>query len=208
MARTRKHRAGRRSHHRRHRPAMNRSRRRNYSVRRRRYTRHYHRRGYRRNPGSMGNITQLFIDAGWTAVGGVGSRFLTSFALGSSNTGILGYGGNLIAGLLISFGLRSGLKNPSAANYALVGTFLGIIFRVIQDFTPFGQYASLSGLGDFMTTAFWTPRGFLNSGKDGTTWQANQIKQIATSAAAAAAATSVPAAKRGMGNFYGRGMYR
>ena len=174
--------------------------------RRRRNTRHHHR-SYRRNP-SMSGITQLFIDAGWTAVGGVGSRTLTQFALGSSNTGIMGYGANLLSGLLISWGVRSFLKNGSAGNYVIIGTLLGIIFRAVQDFTPFGQYASLSGLGDFMTTTFWSPRGFVNSGKSGETWQANQVKQIAAAAAASAAATSVPAAKRGMGNFYGRSMYR
>lgn len=203
MARPRKRKksAGHKRSYARRRPAHNPRRRR----RNRRYTRHMHR--PRPNPG-MSGITQLFIDAGWTAVGGVGSRTLTQFALGSSNTGIMGYGANLLSGLLISWGVRSFLKNGPAGNYVIIGTLLGIIFRAVQDFTPFGQYASLSGLGDFMATTFWQPRGFVNSGKSGATWQDGQVRQIAQAAAASAAATSVPAARKGMGNFYGRSMYR
>jgi hypothetical protein len=150
---------------------------------------------------------QLLIDAGWTAVGGVGSRTLTQFALGSGNTGILGYGANLVSGLILSFGVRSFMKNPSAGNYVLIGTLLGIIFRAVQDFTPFGQYASLSGLGDFMTTTFFAPRGFVSSGKSGQIVTPRAITD-AVAASAAAAATAVPAGRRGMGNFYGRSMYR
>jgi hypothetical protein len=50
------------------------------------------------------------------------------------------------------------LKNRAAANGILAGTAVQIVLRLINDYTPFGQYVANLGMGDYQAQAFVTPQ--------------------------------------------------
>lgn len=111
------------------------------------------RRSTRRNPSIVG----LAENAGWAILGAVGSRLAVQMALGANNKGAMGYGANLAAAGALYFGVKYGLKNSGAADMIALGSAIGLILRAMQDFTPFGQYAQLSGMGDYAATTFFVP---------------------------------------------------
>ena len=132
------------------------------SVHHRRRPRHnravHHR---RRNPmgGSWGaEITQaLYIIAG-----AVGSKMGAQMVLGTSNTGFLGYGANLAAGGILAWLAKSFMKNDAAAKGVFAGAVVQVVLRLITDYTPFGQYASLQGVGDYMASNWVTPQRYVD----------------------------------------------
>lgn len=134
------------------------------SVHNRRRPRHnkavsHHRR--RRNPmgGSWGaEVTQaLYIIAG-----AIGSKLGAQMVLGSSNTGFMGYGANLAAGGLLAWAAKGVLKNDAAAKGIFAGAVVQVVLRLITDYTPFGQYASLQGVGDYMASNWVTPQRYVD----------------------------------------------
>lgn len=134
------------------------------SVHHRRRPRHnkavsHHRR--RRNPmgGSWGGeITQaLYIIAG-----AVGSKMGAQMVLGTSNTGFMGYGANLAAGGILAWLAKSVMKNDAAAKGVFAGAVVQVVLRLITDYTPFGQYASLQGVGDYMASNWVTPQRYVD----------------------------------------------
>lgn len=161
--------------------------------------RRHHVTRHRRNPGSMSGITNVLIDAGWAAGGAIGSRALTQLVLQSNNSGIMGYGANLVSGFLLSWGVKSIMKNSRAAADVVMGTLIGVILRALQDFTPLGQAAQLSGLGDFLATQFFTPRALV----DPRSGQMVLPAGVGTPAPAA----NTGARNAGVGAFYSRRMY-
>jgi hypothetical protein len=133
--------------------------RRRYSARRtNRAVRHNRRCG---NPmgGAWGSeITHaLYIIAG-----AVGSKMGAQLALGSSNTGFLGYGANLAAGGLLAWAAKAVTKSSDAAKGIFAGAVVQVILRLITDYTPFGQYASLQGVGDYMASNWVTPQRYVD----------------------------------------------
>jgi len=116
--------------------------------------RRYH---VRRNPG-MGRITDIAINATFVIVGALGSKLLTQMVLGANNVGLIGYAGNAVAGGILWFVAEKFLKNKEAANGIVSGTAVQIILRLINDYTPFGQYVSSLGMGDYQAQAFVTPQ--------------------------------------------------
>jgi len=199
MAKTRSNRkrAGRRVNRKHHSARRNRS-----YTRRRRRTSHQHRRrnGYRRNPG-MSGITNILVDAGWAGAGAIASRALPNMLIQSMNTGVVGYGANLATGLALAWGAKSFLKNSRAAADIMLGTVIGILFRAIQDFTPYGSYASLSGMGDFQMTEFFAPRII---GPNGAVDPSQSLLAAASRNASAATASAAARSGGGMGAFYRR----
>ena len=162
MAATRKHRrrrnAGGRRHSRRRR--MNPARR-HFAVvhRRRRRSNPARRRHYRRNPsGSISGLGGLAINAVFVIAGALGSKLLTQMVLGANNTGVVGYAGNAISGGVLWFLAEKVMKNRSAAHGIIAGTAVQIVLRLINDFTPFGQYVANLGMGDYQAQAFVTPQ--------------------------------------------------
>lgn len=193
MAKTRSKRAGRshakKQHHKR--PA----RRNAYRPKRKQHRSH----GHRPNPSY--NVMSVLTDAAWVGGGAIGSRTLTDLILGSSNNvGAVGYGVNFVTGAVAAWGVHSLFRNKRAAADIMIGTVLGMLLRAVQDFTPLGKFAQLSGMGDFMTTAFYMPRVFRDP-RSGAISDPNP----AATAAIAAAATGTG---KGVGSFYSRNMYR
>lgn len=145
--RSRRHNAGA-GHHRRRRsnPATH---------RRRHYRRH--------NPGG-GQIGGLVKTSAAVIGGAVGSKIIPQMILGSSNTGVMGYLANAISGGLLAWVSRTVFKDKTISHGVIVGTAVQIILRVMGDMTPFGQYLSLSGLGDYQTlsTGFTQPQRLMD----------------------------------------------
>jgi hypothetical protein len=132
--------------------------RRHYSARRHnRVVRH----NRRRNPmgGSWGaEITHaLYIIAG-----AIGSKLGAQMVLGTSNTGFMGYGANLAAGGILAWAAKGIMKNSDAAKGIFAGSVVQVVLRLITDYTPFGQYASLQGVGDYMASNWVTPQRYVD----------------------------------------------
>jgi hypothetical protein len=116
-----------------------------------------HRRRTRRNPG-IGDITHLVTSAVFTIAGAVGTKYITQMVLSTSNTGIMGYFGNLVSAFLLSWGVKAFMKNDAAAAAVLAGGFVQVVLRLIADYTPFGQYTANLGVGDYLAQGFSTPQ--------------------------------------------------
>ena len=149
-----------------HKAATNPAKRRNYSAKtrsNRRRSRTNPRRHYgRRNPMGI-NIGDLVQAGLWGTVGAVGSKLLTQVVLGASNTGAMGYLGNVVAGVALGLVADKGLKSKQAAFAIYVGTAIQLVIRAINDFTPYGQYAALSGVGDYQISNFVTPQRYVDA---------------------------------------------
>lgn len=119
-------------------------------------------RRYSRNPMGI-NLSDLFQAGIWGTVGAVGSKLLTQIILGASNTGVMGYVGNVVAGVALGLVADKGLKSKQAAFSIYVGTAIQLVIRAINDFTPYGQYAALSGVGDYQISNFVTPQRYVDA---------------------------------------------
>ena len=175
-----------------------RARRSNPGVRRaRRHVRHYAR---RRNPGVGGLVTK----AAYTIAGAIGTRLIPNL-LPSYNTGVMGYALN--AGSAFAFSLVGGkIFGKEAGSYIALGGAVAIVLRILQDFTPLGQYAALSGMGDigiFQPTTFFVPLGVADQKN------ANVMTMPAQMQALAAASKGKGKGVSGMGGSrYGSGASR
>jgi hypothetical protein len=165
MAR-RKRRSTSRRHSRRRSAVANPRRRRYYAARhnphrrRRNYTRHRRR---TRNAPSRGMGMSLKSGVMFTVGAGVGffgSKLLSQTILGSGNTGVTGYLTNALttAGLAVAAHMFKGVLGPSAGVAVLSGGLLQLIARVLTDQTPFGQFTSSLGVGDYQMQNFVTPQ--------------------------------------------------
>lgn len=131
--------------------------------RRRRYTRHNRRRvNRRRNAPSMGGIGAEIMDTLWLIGGAVGTGMLTQAVMGSANASWAGYAGNLVAGFGLSFAIGKLLKMPNAAKAVFKGSILQVVLRIIRDQTPFGQYTSNLGMGDYLASNWVTPQRYVD----------------------------------------------
>jgi hypothetical protein len=132
--------------------------RRQYTARRHNRVVRHHR---RHNPmgGSWGaEITHaLYIIAG-----AIGSKLGAQMVLGTSNTGFMGYGANLAAGGILAWAAKGIMKNTEAAKGIFAGSVVQVVLRLITDYTPFGQYASLQGVGDYMASNWVTPQRYVD----------------------------------------------
>lgn len=106
--------------------------------------------GRRRNAGFGGGMATGAIGKALGVIGGaVGSKYLTQLALGGNNTGLMGYGGNLVASIALGWGVGKVMKNKDFGIMVTAGGIAALVLRVLSDNTPIGQYVnlSLSGMG-------------------------------------------------------------
>lgn len=108
----------------------------------------HRRRGTRRNPG-MADLAGLASQAIFTIAGAVGSKYLTQAVLQSSNTGAMGYFGNLVSAFALSWGASMFPPLKAHAKTILAGGIVQLVLRLINDYTPFGQYTANLGMGDY-----------------------------------------------------------
>lgn len=90
-------------------------------------------------------------------VGFFGSKALTQMAMGSANTGAMGYLGNAIATAGLSL-VAWVFKQRKVSGAILAGGLLQIIARAITDNTPFGGLMTQAGMGDYQMQNFVTPQ--------------------------------------------------
>lgn len=112
----------------------------------------------RRNAPSMGDLTGLVTSAVFTIAGAVGTKYITQMVLTTSNTGVMGYFGNLVSAFLLSWGVKAFMKNDRAAAAVLSGGIVQVVLRLIADYTPFGQYTANLGMGDYLAQNFTVPQ--------------------------------------------------
>lgn len=115
--------------------------------------------GHRRNAGMFsGGVGGILTNAVFVIAGALGSKLLTQMVLGTNNTGMIGYAGNAVAGFGLWFLAAKVLKNTEGAKGIISGTAVQLVLRLINDYTPFGQYVSQLGMGDYQAQAFVTPQ--------------------------------------------------
>lgn len=129
---------------------------RNAGTRRIRTMKVARRRGGRRsNPGQVMEYAKL----GVAIVGGaVGSKMATQLVLSASNTGWMGYLGNLVATLALGWGASKAFKDRMISQGLVGGGIAQLAVRIISDQTPYGSYLAGSGVGDYQASAFLTPQ--------------------------------------------------
>ena len=152
----RKRRRSTRSNHRRRSAPRHYARRRN-TGRRMNHRRTYRRNTGRRNPGT-GTIGEVITTSTFVIVGALGSKLGAQLVLGSNNTGVVGYAGNLAVGGVLWFLADKVMKNKTAASGIIAGTVAQLILRLINDYTPFGQYLQSAGMGDYQMQSYVTPQ--------------------------------------------------
>ena len=108
----------------------------------------------RSNPGVV-----EYLKAGAAVVGGaVGSKLATQAVLGASNTSWMGYGGNLVATGLLGWGAHVAFKDKLVSQMVIAGGIAQVIMRMIGDYTPYGQFISGAGVGDYLVSPFLAPQ--------------------------------------------------
>ena len=169
-------------------------------------------RGRRRNPMSLGGVTSGTIGKALGVIGGaIGSKYLTQLALGGNNTGLMGYGGNLVASIALGWGAGKITKSKDFGTMVMVGGLAALVLRVISDNTPLGQYVNLSlsgagkggdtGLGIIQDSSFPVPQVAMPGSMTSFITPRNTRNAIS---AAAAQTASMKSAGSGMGRMQGR----
>jgi len=123
---------------------------------------HHRRRGSRRNPLGTG-WGATFVEGLGVLSGLLGSKYVAQMILGTSNTGIMGYAANLGVGVAGGWAAGSLLKKPKLGQAFLIGAVIEVIVRVLEDYTPFGQYTSGMGVGDYFASNWVTPQRYTDA---------------------------------------------
>lgn len=174
-------------------------------------------RGRRRNP-IMG-ITSGTIGKALGVIGGaLASKYVTQLALGGNNTGIMGYGGNLVASIALGWGAGKLTKSQDFGVMVTVGGLAALVLRVLSDNTSIGQYVNLSlagvgkggdtGLGIIQDSSFPVPQvaqpGSMTSFITPRATRNYVAGQISAAGAQAAQMSSAGSTTGGMGRMQGR----
>ena len=119
-------------------------------------------RKYRRNTGTVGSVGGLVTTGTFAVVGALGSKLGAQLVLGSNNSGVIGYAGNVAAGGVLWFLADKVMKNRNAAHGILIGTVIQVILRALNDYTPFGSYVANLGMGDYQAQSYVSPQILLD----------------------------------------------
>ena len=151
-------------HHRRHRRHTTHHRRhkRHNPARRRMYNRGHRRRSRRvYNPAGY-RWSDIFVLGGGAAVGASLSSAGTQLVLGSSNSGAMGYAGNLISTFVLSWLGGMVTRNRNFPAGILAGGIGALIRRVIADYSLFGGYTAQLGMGDYLVANWVAPQRLMD----------------------------------------------
>lgn len=166
------------------------------------------RRKGRRNAGARAHFAMggTVINGIFVIAGALGTKLITQMVLSANNTGWIGYGVSALVGAVLWFATEKTLHNPAASAGVIAGTVVQIIIRLINDYTPFGQYVSQLGMGDYQAQAFLTPQVLVDP------YNSAQIQfpaalraMMAAPAASAAASMSKAAGVSGFDPLYSGG---
>ena len=104
----------------------------------------------RKNPSTMSlSGTSSILKGGFFAlIGLVVARQIPQMLLGARNTGLIGYGSNLLATFVAAM-VGTKFLGPDAGKYIAVGGGVYMVNRALTDnLSPVGKVLSLSGIGD------------------------------------------------------------
>lgn len=119
---------------------------------------------YRRHHNPMGTGWGAQITSAlYIIAGAVGSKLGAQAVLGTKNTGFLGYGTNLAVGGVLAWIAKGVLKNAQAAREVFAGSVVQVVLRLIADYTPFGQYTSQLGMGDYLVSNWVAPQRYTDA---------------------------------------------
>jgi len=149
--RRRRHNAGTRRRSRRA-PVAHRRRRQSNPARRHHVVRHR-----RRNPAGVGWNDMLMLGAGGL-VGGALPSAGTQLVLGASNSGVLGYGVNLVATFVMAWVGGMFTRNKAFPAGILAGGLGSLMRRIIADYSLLGGASSSLGMGDYMVSNWVAPQ--------------------------------------------------
>lgn len=100
--------------------------------------------------------------------GAVGTRYLTQFALGGNNTGVIGYLGNAVAAVALGWATTKVTKSQELGKNVMIGGAVSTVLRIIQDKTSLGSFINLSlqgagkggdiGMGIIQDSSFFSPQ--------------------------------------------------
>jgi hypothetical protein len=154
------------------------------------------RRTGRRNPGKV----MEYLTAGVAVVGGaVGSKVATQVVLGSKNTGLMGYGGNLVATGLLGWAAHAFFKDKLVSQMVIAGGIAQVIVRAIGEQTPYGQYLSGAGVGDYQVSNFLVPQRMMPNAMQSAALEQNKAWGLAPPASVVV--THSAGAATGVGNW-------
>lgn len=112
----------------------------------------------KRNPAGLGRPID-WLKGGVGVLGGVVvTRALPQAVAASYNTGWAGYAMNAATAIAAAWGTHALVKDPVLTAAVAAGGFAAVIARMISDMTSFGQYLSLTGLGDYQFSNFSQPQ--------------------------------------------------
>lgn len=100
----------------------------------------------------------IFVLGGGALVGSSLSSAGTQLILGTSNTGPMGYAGNLISTLVLSWLGGMVVRNKAFPAGILAGGIGSLMRRIIADYSLLGGYTSQLGMGDYMVSNWVTPQ--------------------------------------------------
>jgi hypothetical protein len=119
-----------------------------------------HKTTYRRrrsNPG-MGSVGDYVTNATFAIVGAFGSKLGAQLLMGTNNTGVMGYLGNIGVGAGLWFVAAHVMKNREAAKGIATGTMIQVMLRALNDYTPVGAYLGQLGMGDYQAQSYTQPQ--------------------------------------------------
>ncbi len=156
----------------------------------------------RRNIGGGGRgFGSTLTNAVFVIAGALFSKLGAQIALGTNNTGPIGYFANAVAGAVLWFGTSKLMKNQAASDGVIAGTVVQVLLRVLNDYTPFGAYVANLGLGDYQMQSYVTPQVLVDPVNSAEIQQPNGWGQPMLPAAAA------PAGVGGLYGNWGNGLY-
>jgi hypothetical protein len=120
---------------------------------------------HRRNPGQLGSPMEWITGGAGVLTGVVGTRALPQLVLGEKNQGPMGYLANGLTAAGLGWVAHLVFpRNRVLVAGVLAGGFAAVIARVIGDYTTYGKYLSLTGVGDYMVSNAVAPQRLMNPG--------------------------------------------
>lgn len=125
----------------------------------------FKRRRTQRNPGALGSPMDWITGGAGVLAGVVGTRALPQVILSDKNTGPVGYFANAVTAAGLGWVAHLVFpRNRILTASVLAGGFAAVIARIIGDYTSYGKYLSLTGVGDYMVSNFVSPQRLVNPG--------------------------------------------
>ena len=122
----------------------------------------YNRARHRRNPAGLGRPLD-WVKGGIGVLGGVVvTRAVPQVLAPTYNTSWTGYAMNVGVAIAAAWGTHAVTKDPVLTAAVAAGGFAAIFARIISDFTSYGSYLSLTGIGDYQFSNFVAPQRIVN----------------------------------------------